>query len=77
MSFLPVILIASVLLGIGFLGMAIQIIFTNKKKVLNTHIGGNKSMMERGITCAQTWDKTEQKKAREELKFEELKLSNN
>ena len=73
MSYLPVILIASVLLGLAFLGLAIQIIFTNKKKVLNTHIGGNKNMMERGITCAQTWDKMEQRKGRQ-IKYENLKL---
>lgn len=76
MSYLPVILIAIVLLGLAFLGMAIQIIFTNRKKVLNTHIGGNKNMMERGITCAQTWDKMEQRKGRK-IKFENLRLGGN
>lgn len=74
MSFLPVMLIAVVLIGLAFFGLAIQIVFTNRKKILNTHIGGNKNMMERGITCAQTWDKMEQRKGRK-IKYENFRLS--
>lgn len=75
MNFLPVLLVVSVLLGLAFVGMAIQIIFSRKKKFPNTHIGGNKSMLENGITCAQTWDKTEQRKANKTLQFDGLNLS--
>lgn len=76
MGYFPIILIATVLLGLAFFGMAIQIIFTKKKKVLDTHISGNRNMMERGITCAQTWDKMEQRKGRK-IKYESLKLGGN
>lgn len=76
MELLPTVLVGVVLLGLAFAGMAIQIIFTRKKKVLNTHIGGNKNMMERGITCATSWDKMEQRKVRQ-IKVEGLQLKNN
>jgi hypothetical protein len=76
MELLPTILVGVVLLGLAFAGMAIQIIFTRRKKVLNTHIGGNKNMMERGITCATSWDKMEQRKVRQ-IKVEGLQLKNN
>lgn len=75
MELLSTVLVGVVLLGLAFAGMAIQIIFTKRKKVLNTHIGGNKNMMERGITCATSWDKMEQRKVRE-IKVEGLRLKN-
>ncbi|MGF7140769.1 hypothetical protein [Roseimarinus sediminis] len=76
MNFISVVLLAVVLLGIAIAGMAVKIIFSRSRKFPNTHIGGNKNMMSHGITCAQTWDKMEQKKGRE-IKVEQLKLSGN
>jgi len=46
---LAVLLIAVLLLGI-------RVFFVKGGKFPNTHIGGNKAMRERGITCAKTQD---------------------
>lgn len=73
MNILPTILIVIVLLALAFLGLAIQVIFSKRKKFPNMHIGGNKNMLERGITCATGWDKQEQKNARK-IEVENLQL---
>ncbi len=74
MEFIKVLLIAIVLVGISFAGLAIKILIEKKGKFPNLHIGSNKNMRARGITCAQTFDKIEQAKARKELSFKELTL---
>lgn len=76
MNILVVIVIAAILIGIGLLGMAVQILFSKKHKFPNTHIGGNPNMIKHGITCAQSWDKIEQRKGKK-IEVEGLKLSNN
>lgn len=76
MNYLVILLIAAVLLGIAFLGLAIQIIFKKSHKFPNMHVGSNKNFSQQGITCAQTWDKMEQKKGRT-IKVEGLKLKGN
>lgn len=75
MNFLPVLLISVGLLGLAFAGLAIRILIIKAGKFVNIHIGSNKDMQVRGITCAQSWDKMEQKKANKALQFEGLKLS--
>lgn len=72
MEFLKLFLVAIVLVGIAFAGLAIKLLVEKKGKFPNLHIGANKHMKERGITCAQTFDKIEQAKARRELSFKEL-----
>lgn len=74
MNILYTILIVVGLLAIAVIGMAIQIIFKKEKKFPNTHIGGNPNMISHGITCAQTWDKIEQRKGRK-IKVEGLELN--
>ena len=74
MNILVVIVISVVLLALAFLGLAIQVIFKKSHKFPNTHIGGNINLKTQGITCAQSWDKIEQKKARKELQFDGLEL---
>lgn len=74
MEFLKLFLIALVLVAIAFAGLAIKILLEKKGKFPNLHIGSNKHMKQRGITCAQTFDKIEQAKARKELTFKELNL---
>ena len=74
MDILITILAGTVLIGLGLLGLAVQVIFKKDHKFPNTHIGGNKNMLSRGITCAQSWDKIEQKKGRK-IKYEGLRLS--
>ena len=63
MEFLKLIIIVIVLLGLAVFGLAIQIIFKKSHKFPNIHISRNKKMKENGITCAQSWDKSEQMKA--------------
>lgn len=76
MNILLTILIGVVLLAIGIIGMAVQILFKKDHKFPNTHIGGNPNMLTHGITCAQTWDKVEQKKVRK-IKVDALNLKGN
>lgn len=76
MNTLYTILIVIGLLAIGVLGMAVQIIFKKDKKFPDSHIGGNPNMIKHGITCAQSWDKIEQKKGRK-IKVEGLELKGN
>jgi len=75
MELISTVLVVVVLLALAFAGMAIQTIFSKRKKFPNIHIGGNRNMMERGITCAQSWDKMEQQKVRQ-IKYEHLQLKN-
>ncbi len=63
MEFLKLIVIVIVLLALAVFGLAIQIIFKKSHKFPNIHISRNKKMKENGITCAQSWDKSEQIKA--------------
>ena len=74
MEFLKLLLIAIILVGVAFAGLAIKVLIEKKGKFPNLHIGSNKHMRQRGITCAQTFDKIEQAKARKELSFKELSL---
>lgn len=64
------------LLAIAFLGLAIQVIFKSDHKFPNMHIGSNKNLSTRGITCAQSWHKIEQKNARK-IPYKGLHLSDN
>ena len=74
MKFMFVFLVALVLIAIAFAGLAIKILFEKKGQFPNLHIGSNKHMKQRGITCAQTFDKMEQAKARKEFSFKELTI---
>ena len=71
---MEIILLASALLGLAFIGLAFNIIF-RKKPFPDTHISHNKNMRKMGIVCAQTLDKIEQKKAKEKLKFRNVQLA--
>ncbi len=67
----PVLLLSIVLMGIVFVLMAIRIILQKNGKFPNSHIGGNKALNEKGITCATTQDKLARKEA---FKIKPLKL---
>ncbi len=73
---MEIVLLATVILGIGIAGMAFNIVF-RKKRFPETHVGHNKDMRKMGITCAQTMDKIEQRKAKEEGRFKKVKLVSN
>lgn len=72
---LKVVLLAIAIMAFVVAGLAIQILLKKDGKFPNTHIGGNKNMKAHGITCAQTYDKIEQTKARKELKFKQLAVN--
>jgi hypothetical protein len=74
MEFIKIILLAIVLVTLAMLGLAIRILLKKNGEFPNTHVGGNKHMKQRGIYCAQTFDKIEQAKAKKEIKFDELIL---
>lgn len=76
MEVLKLVLIAIVLMAFVVLGLATQILFKKEGKFPNYHIGGNKHMKERGISCAQSYDKIEQANARKELRFKSLSSDN-
>jgi len=77
MNFLLVLLLAVVLIAIGVLGLAIQILFKKTHEFPDYHVGHNKEMKNIGVTCMQTQDKIEQHKAKNQLQFKSLKLSGN
>lgn len=74
MAIIKVILLAVALVAIAMLGLAIRILLKKDGQFPDSHIGGNKHMKQRGIYCAQTFDKIEQSNAKKELKFKELTL---
>ncbi len=75
MALLKVFLVVLVLLAIAFLALSVRIVFRKGGKFPNLHIGSNKHMKARGISCAQSYDKAEQARARKEMTFKDLTLS--
>jgi hypothetical protein len=74
MAILKVVLLAIAIMALAFLGLAVQTLLKKGGKFPNTHIGSNKYMKANGVTCAQTFDKIEQAKARKELRFKQVIL---
>lgn len=74
MAVLKVVLLAVVVMVLVVVGLAIQTLFKKGGKFPNTHIGSNKYMKENGVTCAQTFDKMEQAKARKKLRLKQLSV---
>ena len=52
-------IIVAILLGLALVGLGINILFRKNGKFPETHIGKNKAMKERGISCAATTDRKE------------------
>lgn len=74
MEFIKIFLLAIIVVALFMAGLGLSMLIRKKGKVLNLHIGANQHMKDRGVTCAQTFDKMEQAKARKELRFKELTL---
>ena len=74
MVIFKVVLLTVVLMVFVVLGLALQILFKKGGKFPDTHIGSNKYMKANGVTCATTFDKMEQAKARKELRFKQLSV---
>ncbi|MCK7536531.1 MAG: hypothetical protein MZV63_38900 [Marinilabiliales bacterium] len=54
--FLKLLIISAVLVAIALAGMAITILVKPRGRFPETHVGHNKEMRKRGITCAQNTD---------------------
>lgn len=54
-------LISALLLFIGVLLLGLRIFFTKNGKFPNIHIGGNKALRDKGISCATTQDRLARK----------------
>jgi len=72
MAILKVVLLAIAIMALVFVGLAVQTLLKKGGKFPNTHIGSNKYMKANGVTCAQTFDKIEQAKAKKELRFKQI-----
>ncbi len=72
MEFFQIFVIAVVLVALCFIGLAIKVIVLKRGRFPNIHIGSNRALKERGITCVQTYDKMEQSKVRRKYSFKEL-----
>lgn len=58
------ILISVLIVAICIALLAVKILFRKGGKFPDTHIGGNKAMRERGITCVQSQDREARGKGR-------------
>jgi len=74
MEILKIVLLAMVIVALFMAALGITMLIRKNGKAINYHIGSNQHMKDRGVTCAQTYDKMEQAKARKELRFKELTL---
>ena len=74
MAYFKVFLLVLTLVTIALFGLAISILLKKDGKFPNIHIGSNKHMKERGITCAQSFDKVEQAKVKKKLSFKEISI---
>jgi hypothetical protein len=75
MNFLLILLMAVVLVALAIAAFAIRILVKKGGRFPNTHVSGNKYLRNQGISCAQTYDRTEQAKARQKVDFKNLKIS--
>lgn len=55
--FWKVLILSVVLMAVVALLMSVRILFRKNGKFPNIHIGGNKEMAKRGITCATSQDR--------------------
>ncbi|MEA2042275.1 MAG: hypothetical protein U9N85_06950 [Bacteroidota bacterium] len=52
--FVTILILASILIGIAFLGLGVKIFFTKEKKFPETRIGHSRMLQKKGIYCAIT-----------------------
>ena len=57
--FFKVLLLVIILMALVFVLMSVSVIFKKKGKFPNLHIGSNKNMQARGISCATSTDRKE------------------
>ncbi len=73
MDFIKILILAVILVALAFAGFAVTILLRKGGKFPNTHVSGNKHLRKEGITCAQTQDRIEQRKAWEKTNFREVR----
>lgn len=71
---MEIVLLALALVALAFVLLGFNIIF-RKKPFPDTHVGHNKDMKKLNIVCANTMDRMEQKKIKDELKFKNLTIA--
>ncbi|MDP2889508.1 MAG: hypothetical protein Q8P34_11195 [Bacteroidota bacterium] len=74
MDVLKLIILVIALMAFVVAALATNILLKKGGEFPNTHIGGNKYLKSKGISCAQTEDKIEQAKARKKLRFKQIFL---
>ncbi len=76
MEFLKLLLIVVVLVAIGVVFLAIRILLKRNGQFPETHVGHNRNMRSKGITCVKTMDRMEQQKTNSYLqnKYKGLRL---
>lgn len=70
---LKVLLLSIVILAIGFVGFAVNIIFKKNGKFPDSHVGNNAGLKKHGVYCATTQDKLEQFEVKKARRKEQLK----
>jgi hypothetical protein len=70
---IKVLFLTVVLVIISVIGLAFNLIF-RKHDFPETHVGHNKEMKKKGISCVKTFDKLEQQKAWKKDRFSKLVL---
>jgi hypothetical protein len=74
LSFMTVFIAAVIIIGLSLAGLAITVLIKKNGRFPNTHIHGNKYLNEQGISCVQTYDNQEQKKANAKIDYNTLTL---
>lgn len=75
MNFLIVLILAVTLVALAFAGFAISILVRKGGRFPDTHISSNNHLKSQGISCAQTYDRIEQSKARKLIRFSQLQIT--
>lgn len=75
MEFFQVFIVALVLVALSFAGLAIKMLLSRKGRFPNIHIGSNRALKQRGVTCFTSFDKMEQENTRKSLRFKELSIA--
>ena len=59
---LTTIIITSIILGMLVVLLGLKIFFVREGKFPDTHVDGNKALMEKGITCAKSQDRADRQR---------------
>ena len=75
MEVIKIILLAIALVSMAVFGLATKILLKKGGKFPNSHVSGNQYLRSEGVTCAQSFDKIEQSKAKKKIKYKALTLT--